>query len=121
MSNPPSPPATTPQPVGPHSVVVQGSEPVDVQAIAGLFQGLVTPIAKSQEYAEAEKTKRVQIEANTTTSFLRYSFGLATIILAIAVAALFLGKDQLSEKIIFAVVGFIGGFAFGKGAHAPKG
>lgn len=108
-------------PIGPQSVVVQGSDPVDVQAIAGLLQGLVLPIAKSQEYAEAEKTKRVQIEANTTTSLLRYSFGLAATILAIAVLALVLGKDQLAEKVIFAVVGFVGGFAFGKSAQNPKG
>ena len=99
-----------------HSPVVQGGEPVEVQAIAGLFRGLVEPIAKSQEFAEAEKTKRAQIEAGTTTSFLRYSFGLAAVILAISVVAMFLGKDQMAEKIIFGVVGFIGGFAFGKGA-----
>lgn len=108
-------------PVSPQSVVVQGSEPIDVQAIAGLLQGLVQPIAKSQEYAESEKTKRVQIEANTTTSLLRYSFGLAGVILIIAVVALFLGKDQLAEKVIFAVVGFVGGFAFGKTSLNPKG
>lgn len=106
--------------VSPKSVIVQGSEPIDVQAIAGLLQGLVQPIAKSQEYAEAEKTRRVQIEANTTTSLLRYSFGLAVVILCIAALALVLDKDQLAEKVIFAVVGFVGGFAFGKSSQSPK-
>ena len=105
---------TAVSPVTPQSPVVQGGEPVEVQAIAGLIRGLVEPLARSQEFAESEKTKRVQIEARITSSFLRYSFGLATVILCISVAALFLDKDQLAEKIIFAVVGFIGGFAFGK-------
>ena len=108
------------KPATPQSPVVQGGEPVEVQSIAGLLRGLVEPFAKSQEFAEAEKTKRAQIEASTTTSFLRYSFGLAAVILAIAIAALFLGKDQMAEKIIFAVVGFLGGFAFGKGAKNDK-
>lgn len=106
--------------VGPQSPVVQGGAPVEVEAIAYLFKGLVEPFARSQETAESEKTKRTQIEATTTTSFLRYSFSLATVILAIAAFALYQGKDQLTEKIIFAVVGFIGGFAFGKSAKKEK-
>ena len=110
------------QPIAPQSAIVQGGgEPVDIQAVAGLFRGLIEPFAKSQEFAESEKTKRVQIEAATLTSFLRYSFGLAAMILAIAVVALFLGKDQFAEKVVFAVIGFVGGFAFGKGSQTHKG
>ena len=103
--------------VSPQSPVVQGGEPVEVQAIASLIKGFVEPIARSQEVAEIEKTKRTQIEANVSSLILRYSFGLAGALVVIAALALFLGKDQLTEKIIFAVVGFIGGFAFGKGAR----
>jgi hypothetical protein len=107
-------------PISAHSQVVQNGEPVEVQEIAGLFRGLVEPIAKSQEFAESEKTKRSQIEADTTKTFLKYSFLLAAAVLVISVIALLLGKDQLTEKIIFAVFGFIGGFAFAKSAKNEK-
>ena len=107
-------------PVTPKSPVVQGGAPIEVRELAALFRGIIDPIAKSQEFAESEKTKRADIEARITATFLRYSFCLAAAILAIAVAALFLGKDQLSEKIVFAVIGFMGGFAFGKSAQSAK-
>jgi uncharacterized membrane protein YuzA (DUF378 family) len=51
---------------------------------------------------------------------LRYTFGLAGVLVLVAIVALFLGKDPLAEKIIFAVIGFIGGFAFGKSARSSK-
>ena len=106
--------------ITPHSPVVQGGDPVEIQQISMLIGGLVEPFARSQEFAETEKTKRIEIEANTSKSLLRYSFGLAVFILCIAILSLFLGKDQLAEKIIFSVIGFVGGFAFGKGSQGGK-
>ncbi len=67
-----------------------------------------------------EKTKRTQIEVNTASALTRYPFALAGFLVVIATMALFLGKDQLTEKIVFAGVGFVGGFAFGKGARSSK-
>jgi hypothetical protein len=83
-------------------------------------KGFVEPLAKSQEVAEIEKTKRTQIEANVASAVLRYSFGLAGVLVLVATVALFLGKDPFAEKIIFAVIGFVGGFAFGKSARSSK-
>lgn len=109
-----------PQVISPQSPVVQDGAPVEVQAIASLVKGFVEPFARSQETAETEKTKRAQIEANVASTVLRYSFGLAGVLVVIAALALALGKDQLTEKIVFAVVGFMGGFAFGKTAPHSK-
>lgn len=109
------------QPIAPQSPVVQsGGAPIDIQTLGTLFQGLVQPFADAQKFGESEKTKRVQIEATTVTSFHRYSFGLAAMILAIAAVALILGKDEFSEKVVFAVIGFAGGFAVGKGSQTRK-
>ena len=119
MTAPHQPPAQ--QVVSPQSPVVQDGAPVEVQAIASLIKGFIEPLARSQETAETEKTKRVQIEASTARTVLRYSFGLAGFLVVVAIIALFLGKDQLTEKIVFAVIGFIGGFAFGKTAPHDKG
>ncbi len=104
----------------PESPVVQGGAPVEIQAIASLVKGFVEPLAHSQEIAETEKTKRAQIEADVVSTVLRYSFALAAVLVIIAIIALFRGKDQLTEKIVFAVVGFIGGVAFGKSAPRSK-
>ncbi len=113
-------PPTAPQVVSPQSPVVQDGAPVEVQAIASLVKGFIEPLARSQETAENEKTKRAQIEANTARIVLGYSFSLAGLLVVVSIIALFLGKDQLTEKIVFAVVGFIGGFAFGKTAPHGK-
>lgn len=66
-------PPALPQIVSPQSPVVQGGEPVEVQAIAALVKGFVEPLARSQEAAEAEKTTRAQIEAKISTTLLHYS------------------------------------------------
>jgi hypothetical protein len=49
--------ATPVSPVTAHSPVVQGGEPVEVQAIASLIRGLVEPLARSQQFAESEKNE----------------------------------------------------------------
>jgi len=108
-------------PTSPTSPVVEEGQPVEVEDIANLFKGVIEPIARSQEIAQTEETKRAQIGADIASKFLRYFFGIAFTILIIAVIALFLGKDQLTEKIVFGVIGFIGGYAFGKGTPRSGG
>ncbi len=114
-------PPETPDVISAKSTVVQSGGPVELQALGAVIKGLVEPFADSQKTTEFEKTKRTQIEADTSRTMLRYSFGLAFFLVIVAVVALALGKDQLTEKIIFAVVGFIGGFGFGKiSPHGSK-
>lgn len=96
------------------SPVVDDGEPVDVEAIARLIKGIVEPLAESQKISHVESTKRAEISARLASGFFRHFFGIAFLMLGIAVAALFLGQIQLAEKIVFGVIVFLGGAAFGK-------
>ncbi|KID58868.1 hypothetical protein JF50_03205 [Pseudoalteromonas luteoviolacea] len=97
-----------------HSTVVENGEPVEIQALSKLFEGVVTPIAKGQEIAATEATKRAEIQAKLIGKGLNYFFGVAFFILLIAFVALFFDKDGLAEKIILSVITFIGGLGLGK-------
>ncbi|WP_372879325.1 hypothetical protein [Spongiibacter marinus] len=100
--------------ITPHSPVVDQGEPVEIQAMGKFFEGIIAPLAKSQEIAAIEGTKRAEILAKIAHKGLLYFFCVAFSILAISVLALYLGKDQLAEKIIFGVISFIGGLGIGR-------
>ena len=100
--------------ITPRSPVVDQGGPVELQAIGKVFEGIVQPLAKSQEVAAVESTKRAEILAKIAHRGLLYFFAIAFAILAISVFALYLGKDQLAEKIIFGVITFIGGLGIGR-------
>ena len=105
---------TTGKEITPTSKVVDAGEPVELQALGKMFQGFVEPIARSQEVAAKEGTKRAEILAKIAHRGLLYFFAVAFSILIISVIALFLGKDELAEKIIFGVISFIGGLGIGR-------
>jgi hypothetical protein len=100
--------------ITPSSKVVDQGEPVEIQAMGRFFQGIVEPLARSQEIAAKEGTKRAEILAKIAHKGLLYFFAVAFFILAISVLALYLDKDQLAEKIIFGVITFIGGLGVGR-------
>jgi len=100
--------------ITPSSPVVDNGGPVELQAIGKVFEGIVQPLAKSQETAAIEGTKRAEILAKIAHRGLLYFFAIAFAILAISVFALYIGKDQLAEKIIFGVITFIGGLGIGR-------
>jgi len=87
----------------------------DVQAISELLRGVTEPLARSQDVAQQEGTKRAQIFADVTLRFHQYSFVIGAGVLLIAGVAMFLGQTQLTEKIVFALLGFLGGFGLARG------
>ena len=98
----------------PSSPIVENGEPVEIQALSKLFEGVITPIAKGQEIAATEATKRAEIQAKLIGKGLNYFFGVAFFILLIAGVAMLFDKDGLAEKIILSVITFIGGLGLGK-------
>ncbi|ESP95044.1 hypothetical protein [Pseudoalteromonas luteoviolacea] len=101
------------------STVVDNGETVELNDVGKLVEGFLTPYIQGQQLVAAEATKRAEIQAKLIGRGLNYFFGIAFLILAIALFALFTGKDDLGEKIIFAVITFIGGLGLGK--SLPKG
>ncbi|WP_027714111.1 hypothetical protein [Desulfuromonas sp. TF] len=98
--------AQTPQIVAPEQEMI---------AITDLLKGVTEPLAKSQDIAQQEATKRAEILGRVTSKFLMYVFSVAVLVVLLAGMALFKGEVQLTEKIIIALLGFLGGFGFGRG------
>ena len=103
-----------PKEITKNSAVVDNGQPVEIQAMGKFFEGIVEPIARSQEVAAKEGTKQAELLAGIANRGLLYFFMIAFVILGISVVSLYLGKDQLAEKIIFGVISFIGGLGIGR-------
>ena len=87
---------------------------VEISALSEIIKGAVTPFAESQAVAAREGTKQTEIIAGAK---LRMFWGvcfLATLIILLAGYALSLGKDSITEKVLIAIVSFLGGLGFGK-------
>jgi len=100
------------------SPVLHHGEPVEIQALTKLINGMVEPIARSQEVAQVEETKRLEMSVSLARSLVRYQFAIAAVFMAVSVIAMLLDKDQIAEKIIFGVLGFLGGIFVGKNSKS---
>ncbi|APG27076.1 hypothetical protein A7E78_04035 [Syntrophotalea acetylenivorans] len=96
-------------------VVTQSNSEREAVALTELLKGVTEPLAKSQEIAQKEETKRAEILGKVTSRFLGYIFAVAVLVVLLAAVALFKGEVQLTEKIVIALLGFLGGFGFGRG------
>ncbi|SEA83835.1 hypothetical protein SAMN05660420_03364 [Desulfuromusa kysingii] len=88
------------------------TEIVEVSTVADMIKGAVEPFAESQRIAAVEGTKQTEIIVKAKTKMFLGICGLVTLIIIIAGIALFLEKDQITEKIIIAIVSFLGGMGF---------
>jgi hypothetical protein len=99
------------KPLGPFPTEVSEK---DVQMIATAIGSFAQPLAESQKVVATEATKQAQIRADLTRSVYRGFFYIAVLVIILAGAAMFTGKDQLAEKIVFALLGFLGGMGFSR-------
>lgn len=99
-----------------NSEVVEREEPelIDVSSLAEVVQGAVEPFAESQKVVAQETTRQTEIIARETTKKFWGMCFLASLIIALAGCALFLGKEQITEKVLIAIVSFLGGLGFGR-------
>ena len=102
----------------PTGELVEHGEQSDVEAFAGLIRSLSEPLANSQVVTAQEATKQTQIMADTARSLFRGLIGIALSVVFLAAAALYSGEVQLTEKIVIALLGFLGGFGVGKGVKS---
>lgn len=85
-----------------------------VNALGDMLSGLVKPLAESQTAVAQQQTKQIEIVSAERIKMFWGSCALAFCVLTIAGLALFLGKDQLAEKVLIAVVSFLGGMGIGR-------
>ena len=90
------------------------SELVEVSAVSEIIKGAVEPFAESQKVVAVESTKQTEIIVNAKTKMFWGVCGLIALIILLATFALYLGKDQITEKVLIAIVSFIGGLGLGK-------
>lgn len=99
--------------------VIESGHQADVvalSALSDLVKSAVTPFAESQTVVAQETTKQTEIIAGTKLKMFWGLCGLVALIIGLAVYALYLGKGDITEKVIIAIVSFLGGLGFGKQA-----
>lgn len=74
----------------------------------------MAPFAKSQAVVAQEATKQTTILAKELTKRFYVVSGLVLAIIVLAGFALYLGKDAITEKVIIAIVSFLGGLGIGR-------
>ncbi len=94
------------------------NELIEMSSLAEMVQGAVEPFAESQKKVAIETTKQTEIIAKEKTKMFWGICFLSALVIILAGIALFLGKDQITEKVIIAVVSFMGGLGFGR--HSGK-
>jgi len=86
----------------------------EVEALSGLLKNITEPMANSQVVAAKEATKQTKIIADTTRTVFRGLIGVAFAVIILAGVALVMKETQVTEKIVIALLGFLGGFGLGK-------
>lgn len=89
----------------------------DLQLAGEVLKGIIEPFAKAQETVAIEGTKKAQIDVDVKKKFHLGIFGMGILAFALAGAGLFLGDHGLAGQIVVAVLGFLGGYGFGKNAE----
>ncbi len=89
-------------------------ELVEVNAVSEIIRGAVEPFAEGQKIVAIETTKQTEIIANAKTKMFWGICVLTALIIFLAAFALYLDKDQITEKVLIAIVSFLGGLGVGK-------
>lgn len=91
--------------------VVQAESRHEMAILKELVEGIADPLVKGQ----LEETKRTELLVGLYEKLASKLFWIVVLILAIAGLALWKGEPQLTEKVIIALISFIGGLGLGKG------
>ncbi len=100
--------------IEPENLTQQEHDLIEISTLADMVQSAVEPFADSQKIVARETTKQTEIIAKEKTKMFWGLCFLATLVLVLAGIALFLDKEQITEKVIIAIVSFMGGLGFGK-------
>lgn len=90
------------------------SQLVEISTLAEMVQSAVGPFAEAQKVVAVEATKQTEIIVLAKTKMFWGICGIVAGIIILAGMALFLEKEQITEKIIIAIVSFLGGLGFGR-------
>ena len=83
--------------------------------LSEVIRGVMEPFISHQKSVEEERTKQATIIGGIKLKMFWGVVFLVTLILILAAFAMYLNKDDISEKIIIAIVSFLGGIGSGIG------
>lgn len=86
----------------------------DIQMLGAVISSFAQPMAQAQQTVAIESTKQTKIIAEATQKTYRGFFIVAIGILVLAGLAMWRDKDQITEKLIIALLSFLGGLGVGK-------
>lgn len=87
--------------------------PPEAVVIKEAIESFIGPLADAEKVKAIEETKRYTVWFNLIRESIRWIFIFAFAILGFIILVYLYGDKELAEKIIFALLGFIGGFGFG--------
>lgn len=87
---------------------------IEIESITGLLKGITEPLAKGQEIAEKEATKRTEILAGVATKMIYGAILIAVLVVLLAAFAIWKENSDLAEKLVIALFAFLGGMGAGK-------
>lgn len=87
---------------------------IEIESITGLLKGITEPLAKGQETAEQEATKRTEILAGVATKMIYGAILIAVLVVLLAAFAMWKENSNLAEKLVIALFAFLGGMGAGK-------
>ena len=95
-------------------VASAGISEKDIQMIGTIISSFAQPMAHAQETAAIEATKQTQIIADAAHKSYRWLFIIVLGVLILASCAMFMNKDQITEKLVIAMFSFLGGVGIGR-------
>jgi hypothetical protein len=97
-------------------IIKKTGEEEAIRLIGDIAGPIIDKLTEGQKFAAEEGTKRLKLLIDANLKVLISGFILSVLIIGLAYIALFKGNTDLTEKIIFLVVGFFAGLGFGKAA-----
>lgn len=97
-------------------LVKKTGEEEAIKLIGDIAGPIIDKLTEGQKFAAEEGTKRLKLLIDANLKVLISGFILSVLIIGLAYVALLKNNVELTEKIIFLVVGFFAGLGFGKTA-----
>lgn len=89
----------------------------ETHVVKEVVEAFVGPIAEAEKIKATKETKRYIVWVALIRESLRWVYLFAFAVFGLILLAYLKGDKEFAEKIIYALLGFVGGFGFGSRAR----
>jgi len=109
---------TDPGPIS-QAIIADPAHPASTEAqiVKEVVEAFIGPLADAEKVNATEETKRYTIWVALIRESLRWVYLFAFAVFGLILLAYLNGDKEFAEKIIYALLGFVGGFGFGSRAR----